>query len=139
MPQLAAHGNACPNNLLVRPGGKGFTLIVFSFFRMMPVGFDLGQLLIGDVQIGNRPVDDLETRGNLLVNSYVGGLAEEGLVVDAGLVERSYALQLALFGGLTSLPVELLDCEPTDQVRSLIHARARVAAYSMRLLEKTMS
>jgi hypothetical protein len=52
LPHTTGHGDACPNNLLAVAGSDDFTLIDFGFWQPMPVGADLGQLLIGDVQIG---------------------------------------------------------------------------------------
>lgn len=137
MPNLAAHGDACPNNLLVRPDGTGFTLIDFGYFRSMPVGFDLGQLLVGDVQLGKRTADDLEERDDAIVEAYTDGLAAEGQSIDIDQIERAHALQLILFSGLSALPVDLLDREPDDAVRSLVTARAEIARYSLRLLSAT--
>ncbi|GAA4758094.1 phosphotransferase [Gordonia alkaliphila] len=139
LPPLAAHGDACPNNLLVRPDGSGFTLIDFGYFRTLPVGFDIGQLLIGDVQIGKRSADDLELRAGVIVEAYAAGLAEEGEPVAVDVIERAHALQLALFSGLPALPVELLDREPDAALQALVAARARIARYSLRLLDETMS
>ena len=137
MPHLAAHGDACPNNLLVRPDGTGFTLIDFGYFRLLPVGFDLGQLLIGDVQLGKRNADDLARRDAVIVEAYADGLADEGESIDIELLERAHALQLMLFSGLSAVPVELLDRDPDDGMRRLVAARARMAAHSLRLLETT--
>ena len=52
LPHTAAHGDACPNNLLATTDSPDFTLIDYGFWLPMPVGADLSQLLIGDVQIG---------------------------------------------------------------------------------------
>ena len=52
LPHTAAHGDACPNNLLTTTDSPDFTLIDYGFWLPMPVGADLSQLLIGDVQIG---------------------------------------------------------------------------------------
>ncbi len=54
LPFATAHGDACPNNLLVRPDGDGFVLIDYGFWGEEPIGFDLAQLLVGDVQLGKR-------------------------------------------------------------------------------------
>ena len=54
MPVATAHGDACPNNLLARAGTDAFVLIDYGFWGPSPVGFDLAQLLVGDVQVGRR-------------------------------------------------------------------------------------
>ena len=52
MPVLTTHGDYSPNNLLPGPTPDGFTLIDFGFWMPNPIGYDLGQLLVGDVQLG---------------------------------------------------------------------------------------
>ncbi len=59
LPRTTSHGDACPNNLLRTEGYDGFVLIDFGFWGGEPVGFDLSQLLVGDVQVGRRAGDDL--------------------------------------------------------------------------------
>lgn len=137
LPVLAGHGDACPNNLLVRPAGDGFTLIDFGFFTELPVGFDLGQLLVGDVQIGNRRADDLVVRDEACLGSYREGLAAEGVEVDEQVLRRAHALQLLLFTGLSALPLELLEADPDAQLRATAATRAAIARYSLDLMDQT--
>ncbi len=140
LPVLAGHGDACPNNLLVRPDRDGFTLIDFGFFTELPIGFDLGQLLVGDVQIGRRSAEDLAERDEACLASYLEGLAAEGLAVDdetTRVVRRAHALQLVLFTGLSALPLELLDAEPDAQLRAMAATRAAIARYTLDLLDQT--
>ncbi len=78
LPLATAQGDACPNNLLVRAGDDGFVLIDFGFWKPLPIGYDLGQLLVGDVQIGRRSSDDLRERDEACLAAYVEGLRAEG-------------------------------------------------------------
>lgn len=137
LPVLAGHGDACPNNLLVRLDRDGFTMIDFGFFTALPVGFDLGQLLVGDVQIGRRSPQDLAERGAACLASYVDGLAAEGVEIDTATVRRAHALHLLLFTALSALPFELLDAEPDEQVRAMAATRATIARYVLDLVEAT--
>lgn len=137
LPVLAGHGDACPNNLLVTPGDDDFTMIDFGFFTALPVGFDLGQLLVGDVQLGRRSADDLAERDATCLTSYVDGLAAEGVAIDEQVVRRAHALQLLLFTGYSALPFELLDAEPTEQVRAMAATRATIARYCLDLFDQT--
>ncbi|MCX6399428.1 MAG: phosphotransferase [Propionibacteriales bacterium] len=137
LPVLAGHGDACPNNLLVCPGADDFTLIDFGFFTELPIGFDLGQLLVGDVQLGRRSPADLAERDAACLTSYAEGLAAEGVEIDEQVVRRAHALQLLLFTGLSALPFELLDAEPTEQVRAMAATRATIARYSLDLVDQT--
>src|SRR3954451_3291255 len=77
-PQLLSHGDACPNNLLAGELDDDLVMIDFGFWGRAPVGFDLTQLLVGDVQIGRRGTDDLAQLDEAIVTAYVAGLREEG-------------------------------------------------------------
>lgn len=137
MPHLAGHGDACPNNLLLTEGHDGFTLIDFGFFTMLPVGFDLGQLLVGDVQIGRRDAGDLVERDAAMLAAYREGLAAEGFDVGEDLLHRAHALHLALFTGLSALPFELLELVPTPHIHRVARERAAIAAFSLDMLDGT--
>ena len=78
LPHLPAHGDACPNNLLAVEGVDGFVLIDYAYWMPMPVGADLGQLLVGDVQIGRTRAGDLAARDDAHLAAYVAGLHDEG-------------------------------------------------------------
>jgi hypothetical protein len=52
LPRVLSHGDACPNNLLAGEQDDELVMIDFGFWGGAPVGFDLTQLLVGDVQIG---------------------------------------------------------------------------------------
>ena len=146
---LASHGDACPNNLLRRGGDPGFTLIDFGFWRAQPVGFDLSQLLVGDIQVGRQDVDDLPRRAAACIEAYAIGLADEGLEVPLAEVRRGHAVSLVLFNGLPSLPVEMLQEEAAlaahggvdeDFRARLDHwtrQRAGIARYALDVLART--
>jgi hypothetical protein len=134
-PLVACHGDACPNNLLV--SGDGFVLIDYGFWNAMPVGFDLGQLLVGDVQVGRRDAGDLAHRDDLLVASYVEGLHAEGCDLPLAAVRRAHALHLMLFTGLSTLPFEHLEAPITPELEHVVAQRAAIARHSLRLLEET--
>lgn len=134
---LASHGDACPNNLLRRAGDPGFTLIDFGFWRPQPVGFDLAQLLVGDIQIGQQDADDLPERAAACVASYAAGLADEGLDVSLQEVRRAHAVSLMLFNGLPSLPLERLDDPDEAALDHWSRQRAAIARYALDVLELT--
>jgi hypothetical protein len=146
---LASHGDACPNNLLRREGDPGFTLIDFGFWRPQPVGFDLSQLLVGDIQVGRQDATDLPARAAACVEAYAAGLADEGLEVPLEEVRRSHAVSLMLFNGLPSLPLEMLAEEAGlesaggagDDFRAALDHWARqrsgIARYALDVLEST--
>ncbi len=138
LPHTTGHGDACPNNLLAVRGTDGFTLIDYGFWMPMPVGSDLGQLLVGDVQIGKRRAGDLAARDDAHQTEYVRGLRDEGCDIPEYVVRRSHALHLLLMSGLSSLPDELLDRNPSDpEVVTLSSDRAAIARFCLDRVEAT--
>lgn len=141
LPRLTAHGDACPNNLLVVEGSdtdlEGFTLIDFGFMTLLPVGFDLGQLLVGDVQVGRMPSTSLAEVERMIVPAYVEGLRAEGCDIHEAVVRRAHALHLMIFVGLSTLPFEHLGAPVTPKLEHAAAERAAIARFSLDLLAQT--
>ncbi len=137
LPLGTIHGDACPNNLLVTPDDEGFALIDYNFFSEGPIGFDLGQLLVGDIQIGRQRASTLQAVEAAILPSYVEGLRAEGSKISPDLVRRAHALHLMLFTGLSTLPFEHLRAEPTPALHQLVADRAAIARFSLGLLDAT--
>jgi len=136
-PVATMHGDACTNNLLVQRTGDDLVLIDFGFWGEGPVGFDLGQLLVGEVQTGDRPASDLAVLEPDCVAAYVEGLSQEGFTADLDTVRRAHALQMLLFSGLSSPPLEHLDSPPTDELRRWTAERAAAARFMVDLVRVT--
>ena len=137
LPTAALHGDACTRNLLVPRTGEDFVLIDFGFWGAGPVGFDLGQLLVGEVQVGERAVSWLPVLEDACVRAYTAGLADEVLDLDEAVVRRAHALQLLLFTGLSALPFEHLDAEPTPALQELACSRAALTEFVLDLVDAT--
>ena len=137
VPHLVGHGDACPNNLLVVPGTDDFVLIDFGLWGSRPVGFDLGQLLVGDVQVGRRSAEALAERDEVCLVAYQAGLRAEGCGLSDALVRRAHALQLLVFTGFSTLPFDLLGEPVTPELIEVARARAAIAAHSLDLLDAT--
>lgn len=129
LPTTTSHGDASPNNLLPGATDDDLVLIDFGFWMTQPVGFDLGQLIAGETQLGRGPAD-LAAVDAACVTAYTHGLAAEGLDVDEAVVRRAHALQLFLFAGVSALPDEGMTAEQ-------VTARAGLARHSLALLEAT--
>ncbi len=129
-----AHGDACPNNLLRTTGSHDLTLIDYGFFSRQCIGFDLGQLLVGDVQIGRRPAATLPETEAACLPAYVEGLRAEGVVVEADTVARAHALQLLLFAGLSA---PLVDPTPGTDVDGRARDQAEIARFCLDLVDAT--
>jgi hypothetical protein len=131
LPHTAAHGDACPNNLLATTDSPDFTLIDFGFWMPMPAGADLSQLLIGDVQIGRCRADDLAARDDAHVAAYVRGLRDEGCEIPESAVRRAHALHMLMMSGLSALPVELLDQPLSPALEAQVADRAAIARFCL--------
>jgi hypothetical protein len=137
VPEMALHGDACSRNLLVRCDGSGFSLIDFGFWSKGPVGFDLGQLLVGEVQTGERPAAELAELERACLPAYVQGLREEGSHVPLETVQRAHALQALLFAGLSAVPLDDLRGAPTPEVHRRAGERAQLATFLLDLVDAT--
>jgi hypothetical protein len=137
VPVMTLHGDATTRNLLVRGNGSGFTLIDFGFWSEGPVGFDLGQLLVGEVQTGERPADGLPELEQVCVPAYVEGLRAEGCDVPLHTVQRAHALQSLLFSGLSAVPLELLGAAPSPEAHRIARERATMATFLLDLVDST--
>jgi RIO-like serine/threonine protein kinase len=136
LPHLPAHGDACPNNLLTT-GDDSFTLIDFGFWMPLPVGADLSQLLIGDVQIGKQRAGDLRARDDAHVAAYVRGLRDEGSDIPESVVRRAHAIHMLMMSGLSAVPVELLDQPPSPALEAQVADRAAIARFCLDRVELT--
>ncbi len=136
-PHLPGHGDACPNNLLGAERADQFVLIDFGFWKPLPLGFDLGQLLLGDVQLGHRTSDDLAALDTEIASAYVDGLAAEARPTALADVERLHALQMTVFSGLSSMPVEHLAAAPDAALTRLAATRAAITSYCLDRVDAT--
>ena len=136
-PHVPGHGDACPNNLLAGEHDDDFVLIDFGFWKPLPLGFDLGQLLLGDVQLGRRSADGLRALDERIVAAYADGLRAEGTVIDVECVDRWHALQMAVFTGVSALPFEHLEGEPTAELAAIAAGRAAITTYCLDRVEAT--
>jgi hypothetical protein len=135
LPSLLAHGDACPNNLLAAEQADDLVMIDFGFWGAAPVGFDLTQLLVGDIQIGRRRADDLAELDEAIVTAYVAGLRAEGCEIPEQQVRRSHALCLLVMTGLSTVPFDLFGGPVNDATLRLAADRAVIARYALDLLD----
>jgi Phosphotransferase enzyme family len=137
MPVGTLHGDACTRNLLVERGHDGFVLIDFGFWGRGPVGFDLTQLLLGEVQMGERPAAELPGLEAACLPAYVEGLRAEGTEVPLATVRRAHALLALLFTGLSAIPFEHLGQPVTDELMRVARERAAAARFLLDLVDST--
>ena len=109
LPQTHAHGDASVQNLL-RPAAEPGSVVVidWGFGDLLPIGFDLGQLLVGLAHAGETDPAELAAIDEAIFPGYLDGLADEDYDVDPRLVRTGYLGGLAVRSALCALPVERL-------------------------------
>lgn len=119
LPQTHAHGDASPQNLLL-PVGEPDTVVVidWGFGTLLPVGFDLGQLVAGLAQTGAGDPGELGAIDPVIFDAYMDGLRDEGYEEAAEVVCAGYLGGLAVRSALITLPLELLagGTAPTPEI-----------------------
>jgi hypothetical protein len=130
LPTSPAHGDACPQNLLVSENDPdGFVVIDWSMAGRNVVGFDLGQLLVGLAHDGVLTARDLPALHELVLSAYIDGLAEEGMPAEAEAVRFGFDAAMVVRSAFTALPLELLGDRESDDPAGLIAARLELARY----------
>lgn len=133
LPAGVCHGDACTRNLLWGQGAEVY-LIDFGFLTHAALGTDLSQLVLGEIQLAERPADDLEELDARTLEAYAAGVAEEGGPATIGQIARARAITMAIFIGLTAVPLESLDEPESPQQHTLFAARRRMAEFILDLL-----
>jgi hypothetical protein len=136
-PAATAHGDACTANLLVAADRDALVMVDLGFCGKAPLGTDLGQLVLGEVQTGQRHPADLPGLEAACLPAYVAGLHAEGGTAGLAQARRTHAALLTVFSALPSIPIEHLDDEPTPRLRRLFHGRAAIARFALDLLDDT--
>ena len=109
LPQTYAHGDASPQNLLLPAAEPGtIAAIDWGFGTLLPVGFDLCQLLFGLAHATGSDLSLLPAIDAEIFPAYLDGLAREGYRADPAQVRAGYLGSLAARSALCALPVELL-------------------------------
>jgi hypothetical protein len=137
MPLGTSHGDACTRNLLVTATSSDLVLIDYGFWGEAPIGFDLSQLLLGEVQMGERPATCLPELEVACLSAYVRGLRDENCDIPIEVVRRSHALLMVLFSGLSAVPFEHLASPPTPELERIASERAASARFILDLLADT--
>ena len=137
-PLGTAHGDACTRNLLVPPGSQdAFVLIDFGFWCEAPLAFDLTQLMLGEIQTGERSASELAELEAACLPAYHRGLAHEGCIVPLRALRRTHAVLMLLYFGLSAVPIEVLFGLPAPGSATVVRERARAATFVLDLLDTT--
>ena len=127
LPQTYAHGDASPQNLLLPAGEPGTIAVIdWGFGTLLPVGFDLGQLLLGLAHAGEAGVGDLPAIDAAIFPAYLDGLAAENYPAEPDQVRVGYIGAMAARSALCAIPFELLTDEPSGGVQARLVERLRL-------------
>jgi len=137
VPAATAHGDACTANLLVAGDRDDLVMVDLGFCGKAPLGTDLGQLVLGEVQTGQRHPADLPGLEAACLPAYLAGIRAEGGTVGLAHVRRAHAALMTVFSALGSFPVEHLGEDPTPRLRRLFRGRAAIARFALDLLDDT--
>jgi len=135
-PTATAHGDACTANLLAADR-DAVIMVDLGFCGRAPLGTDLGQLVLGEIQTGQRHVADLPGLEAACLPAYLAGVHAEGGTAGPAQIRRTHATLMTVFAALPSVPVEQLHDEPTPPRRPLFQTRAAIARFALDLLDDT--
>ncbi|MGI8335914.1 phosphotransferase family protein [Actinomadura scrupuli] len=126
LPHTMVHGDSSPHNLLVTPDGE-FVALDWGWYSSHPVGFDLGQLLVGLAHEGLTPAGELPALHATIEAAYLRGLAEGGGPVEHA--SAGYRISLVLRSAFTAIPAERLAEPATPELTELCRRRIGLARF----------
>lgn len=127
LPMTYAHGDASPQNLLIDERDPDtFVVIDWGLGTLLPVGFDLGQLLVGPAHAGLLDPDQIPAIDRAILAPYVSGLGEDGFVLPIETVRTGYHVSLALRSALTALSVRDFERLPAAEQPAFVDQRLRL-------------
>jgi hypothetical protein len=130
VPRYFAHGDACPQNLLIDPDDPANLVAVdWALAGLRPVGSDLGQLLAGRAESGDLDPTALPAVHEAIVPAYLEGLREEGGTATEAETWFGYVGSMLLRSAFTALPRELLVAPGRADLRALFARRAGYARF----------
>jgi Phosphotransferase enzyme family len=128
LPQTYAHGDASPQNLLLAANEPDTVVVIdWGFGTLLPVGFDLGQLLVGLASAGQSDPSELPAIDAEIFPAYLDGMAAEDYKVEPSQVRAGYVGGLAARSALCALPLEQLGgSDPDGALEALMATRLRL-------------
>ncbi|GAA0376554.1 hypothetical protein Acor_31540 [Acrocarpospora corrugata] len=129
LPFTRCHGDASPANLLVPMDGSAeFVAIDWSWGCPTGIGFDLGQLLVGQSHDGVTEPEDLPAIHETILTAY-----SDAIGTDASFGYIGALLVRSLF---TAIPVERLGEDPTPELADLFRKRIGLARFAVELFTR---
>ncbi len=125
LPHTLGHGDASPQNLLVPADGSAeFVAIDWSWPGPLPIGLDLGQLLVGLANAGAMEPAELPAIHAAIEPAYAAEVD-----ADPAIVRFGYIASLVLRSAWCALPLERLSEKPTPELHELFRKRAGLARF----------
>jgi hypothetical protein len=139
LPQTYAHGDASPQNLLLPADEPGTIAVIdWGFGTLLPVGFDLGQLLVGLAHAGQTDPAAIPALDAEIFPAYLAGLAAEDYDVDPAQVRAGYLGSLAARSALCAIPFDALEhAAPDEATVATFAARVRLTRAMLDITAET--
>lgn len=140
LPQTYAHGDASPQNLLLPADEPGTIVVIdWGFGTLLPVGFDLGQLLVGLAHACPTDPAAIPAIDAEIFPAYLAGLAAENYMVDPAQVRAGYLGSLAVRSALCAIPFEALEnAVPGEQTVAMFAARMKLTRSMLNMTATTI-
>ena len=130
LPQTVGHGDACPQNLLVPADAPDtFVAIDISWQHPHPIGFDLGQLLVGLTDTGTLRPQDLPAIHAALIPAYRAGLLDEGYDADPADITYGFDASMVVRSCFMVVPFERLAEPVTAELQETLAQRLSLTRY----------
>ena len=132
LPQTYAHGDASPQNLLMPRNDRSTRVVIdWGLEKLVPIGFDLGQLLIGLAHADELPAAALPSVEEAIVPAYHQGLLDEGCQLDQSIVREGFVGSLICRSALSAIPFPDPAQQPTS--KKTMENRLRLSRYLVQL------
>ena len=131
LPQTFVHGDASPQNMLIPVADRSLRVAIDwgGFCTLLPVGFDLGQLLIGLAHAGEVEVSELPALQDAILEAYCAGLANEDYDVPPDEVRLGFLGSLVCRSGLGALPLDPPEAAIASLTNAELTQRLQLARY----------
>jgi hypothetical protein len=132
LPLTYGHGVASPQNLLIPRGDRKTRVVIdWGMETLLPIGFDLGQLLIGLAHADILGVDELPAIADAIVPAYLEGLRAEGFSVPDDVVRTGFIGSITCRSALSAIPFPGPGVPPVSH-RTMVN-RLRLSRYLLDL------
>jgi hypothetical protein len=135
-PSWARSASVPPGWAISSPGT--IVVIDWGFGTLLPVGFHLGQLLVGLAHAGRTDPAAIPAIDAEVFPAYLAGLAAEDYQVDPAQVRAGYLGSLAARSALCAIPFEALEnAVPGEQTIAMFSERMKLTRLMLDMVAET--